>query len=497
MIIPVILAGGVGSRLWPLSRQLNPKQFIAFDVSADSDQQGGTRPTDGPTLFQSTLSRLQGLPELMSPVVICNEEHRFLAAEQLRQNGVAGADIVLEPCGRNTAPAVALAALMVAARGASTSDEPVLLVLPADHVIRDKAALHRCIKEGERQARAGNLVTFGITPDYPETGYGYIQRGDALEVLTDEPSSGAYQVAGFVEKPDMQTAEAYLADGLHYWNSGMFMFTASRWLEELQRLAPDMANVCREAVSDLSRDGDFCRVPEHVFARCRSDSIDYAVMEKTPLAVVIPLSAGWSDLGAWGALWEISDLKTAEQNVLVGDVHCVDVRNSYIRSGSRLVAAVGMENAVIVETADAVLVADRSRVQDVKKVVQWLEKLDRPEAQSHTLVLRPWGSYQGLAQGPGFQVKRIRVKPGAALSLQMHHHRAEHWVVTGGVATVTCDDRVFDLTVNESTFIPLGSRHRLENKTAEWIELIEVQTGSYLGEDDIVRFEDVYGRAPA
>jgi len=496
MIIPVILAGGVGSRLWPLSRQLNPKQFIDFDLPGAGDHPVDARPQDGATLFQSTLLRLQGLPGLSSPVVLCNEEHRFLAAEQLRQNGVAGADIVLEPCGRNTAPAVALAALLVAARGLPASEEPVLLVLPADHVIRDKAALHLGIHEGERQARAGKLVTFGITPDYAETGYGYIRRGDALEGSTEDLRSIAYQVAEFVEKPDQETAKAYVAGGQHYWNSGMFMFTASAWIEELQRLAPDMASVCREAVNNLARDGDFCRVPEEVFARCPSDSIDYAVMEKTPQAVVIPLSAGWSDLGAWAALWEISDSKTAEHNVLVGDVHCVDVSNSYIRSESRLIAAVGMENAIIVETADAVLVADRSKVQDVKKVVQWLEMLDRPEAQSHTLVLRPWGSYQSLAQGPGFQVKRIRVKPGAALSLQMHHHRAEHWVVTGGLATVTCDDKVFDMTVNESTFIPLGSRHRLENKTAEWIELIEVQTGSYLGEDDIVRFEDVYGRAP-
>lgn len=487
MIIPVILAGGVGSRLWPLSRQLNPKQFIAFDISA-SDSPAG----DVATLFQSTLLRLRDLPDVAPPVVLCNEEHRFLVAEQLRQAGVAGADIVLEPCGRNTAPAVELAALIVSARKLSPAEEPVLLVLPADHVIRDISALHRCIDEGQRLARAGKLVTFGITPDYPETGYGYIRRGDAVA-----GAANAYEVGEFVEKPDLKTAQTYLAGGLHYWNSGMFMFTASSWLTELDRLAPEMAQTCREAVTDLSRDGDFTRVSKEIFARCPSDSIDYAVMEKTPHAVVVPLSAGWSDLGAWDALWDIGDTKTPEQNVLKGDVYCVDVSNSYIRSESRLVAAVGMENAVIVETDDAVLVADKSKVQDVKKIVQWLEQLARPEAQSHTLVLRPWGSYQSLAQGPGFQVKRIRVKPGAALSLQMHHHRAEHWVVISGVATVTCDDRVFDMTGNESTFIPLGSRHRLENKTEEWIELIEVQTGTYLGEDDIVRFEDVYGRAPA
>jgi mannose-1-phosphate guanylyltransferase/mannose-6-phosphate isomerase len=414
-------------------------------------------------------------------------------AEQLRQLDVHGADIVLEPCGRNTAPAVALAALSVAGRQpADGATEPVLLVLPADHVIRDRAALHRCIAEGTRQALAGRLVTFGIEPAFAETGYGYIRRGQPVT-----GSELAYGVEQFVEKPDLETSQSYLADGSYYWNSGMFMFTASAWLAELEALAPEISRVCREAVARLSRDGDFARVPTDVFTSCPSDSIDYAVMEKTDHAVVVPLSASWSDLGAWSALWDVSDKKTADNNVLMGDVRCVDVSDSYVRAESRFVAAVGIKNAVVVETADAVLVADKSRVQDVKQIVQWLEQQSRQEATSHTLVFRPWGSFQSLAQGPGFQVKRIRVKPGAALSLQMHHRRAEHWVVISGVATVTCDDKVFDLTTNESTFIPLGSRHRLENKCDEWIELIEVQTGAYLGEDDIVRFEDVYGRAPA
>jgi len=488
MIIPVILAGGVGSRLWPLSRQLNPKQFIAFDTPADKEQNNASE-----TLFQATLTRLRGIDGLAPPVVLCNEEHRFLVAEQLRQLDVRGADIVLEPCGRNTAPAVALAALSSAGRRpAAGATEPVLLVLPADHVIRDRAALHRCIAEGARQALTGKLVTFGIEPAFAETGYGYIRRGQPVA-----GSGLAFGVEQFVEKPDLKTAESYLASGSYYWNSGMFMFTASAWLAELAALAPEISRVCRSAVAHLSRDGDFARVPTDVFASCPSDSIDYAVMEKTAHAVVVPLSASWSDLGAWSALWDVSDKKTADNNVLMGDVRCVDVSDSYVRAESRFVAAVGIKNAVVVETADAVLVADKSRVQDVKQIVQWLEQQSRQEAISHTLVFRPWGSYQSLAQGPGFQVKRIRVKPGAALSLQMHHRRAEHWVVISGVATVTCDDRVFDLTTNESTFIPLGSRHRLENKCDEWIELIEVQTGAYLGEDDIVRFEDVYGRAPA
>lgn len=497
MIIPVILAGGVGSRLWPLSRQLNPKQFIAFsDTTAGADSQ---------TLFQATLSRLAGINGLAAPIVICNEEHRFLVAEQLRVLGIRNASILLEPEGRNTAPAVTLASVLAAGHAAqqdtADSAEPVLLVLPADHIIRDPAIFRHCIEAGVRQAQAGRLVTFGVEATYPETGYGYVKRdtsgpGQQGRNLSPAGSADAFPVARFVEKPDARTAAAYLADGSYYWNSGMFMFTAGTWLQQLTRLQPDMVSVCQAACQQPQQDGDFVRIAADIFATCPADSIDYAVMEKTADAVVIPMAAEWSDMGAWSALWDVSEQRTQDNNVVIGDVHCVDVSNSYLRSESRLVAAVGIENAVIVETADAVLVANKDQVQNVKQVVQWLEQLKRPEAVNHTLVYRPWGSYESLAHGPGFQVKHIRVRPGAALSLQMHHHRAEHWVVISGEATVTCDERVFTLTANQSTFLPLGCKHRLQNNSDSWIELIEVQTGDYLGEDDIVRFEDVYGRAP-
>ncbi|WP_339856955.1 mannose-1-phosphate guanylyltransferase/mannose-6-phosphate isomerase [Pseudohongiella acticola] len=502
MIIPVILAGGVGSRLWPLSRQLNPKQFIALSASASATD------VDSQTLFQATLARLDGITGLAAPIVICNEEHRFLVAEQLRVLGINNASILLEPEGRNTAPAVTLASLLAARHaelqtvpGSHESDEPVLLVLPADHIIRDSAIFRRCVETGAEQARVGRLVTFGIEASYPETGYGYVKRdtsGDRQQGQNLAPTGDvdAFAVARFVEKPDAKTAAAYLADGSYYWNSGMFVFTADKWLQELTRLQPDMVSVCRDACQQTHQDGDFVRIDADVFASCPADSIDYAVMEKTADAVVIPMSAAWSDMGAWSALWDVSEHKTEDNNVVIGDVHCVDVKDSYLRSESRLVTAVGIENAVIVETADAVLVANKDQVQNVKQIVQWLEQQERPEAVSHTLVYRPWGSYESLAHGPGFQVKHIRVRPGAALSLQMHHHRAEHWVVISGEATVTCDERVFTLTANQSTFLPLGCKHRLQNNSDEWIELIEVQTGDYLGEDDIVRFEDVYGRVP-
>lgn len=489
MITPIILAGGVGSRLWPLSRQLNPKQFVDIGVNAD-----------GLTLFQATIQRLEGLAGLSPPIVICNEEHRFLAAEQLRQlvhNGIQCAKdamLLLEPEGRNTAPALTLGALL--AQQAAAQGEPVvLLVLPADHLIADIDCFHRCVETARRQALSGHLVTFGIEPAYPETGYGYIQAGAAVTGAAVTGNDGvAMEVARFVEKPDLPTAEHYLEQGGFFWNSGMFMMTAEGWLDEVTRFAPDMALACRKACEGVGRDGDFVRVDEAQFAASPADSIDYAVMEKTSLAVVVPMAAGWSDLGAWDALWEVNGTRDAGNNVLSGDVYCDQVSNSYVSAGSRLVAAIGIDHAVIVETADAVLVADRRKVQDVKKVVQWLESQSRPEAVSHTLVYRPWGSFESLATGPGFQVKRIRVRPGAALSLQMHHFRAEHWVVIAGTAIVTCEERVFTLQANESTFIPLGSRHRLENKSDTWVELIEVQTGNYLGEDDIVRFDDVYGR---
>ena len=366
----------------------------------------------------------------------------------------------------------------------------MLLVLPADHLIEDVDCFHRCIETARRQALSGHLVTFGIEPAYPETGYGYIQAGAAVA----GHEGVAMEVARFVEKPDLHTAEQYLEQGGFFWNSGMFMMTAEGWLDEVTRFAPDMSLACRKACERVGRDGDFVRVDEAQFATSPADSIDYAVMEKTSLAVVVPMAAGWSDLGAWDALWEVNGTRDAGNNVLSGDVYCDQVSNSYVSAGSRLVAAIGIDHAVIVETADAVLVADKHKVQDVKKVVQWLESQSRPEAVSHTLVYRPWGSFESLATGPGFQVKRIRVRPGAALSLQMHHFRAEHWVAIAGTAIVTCEERVFTLQANESTFIPQGSKHRLENKSNTWVELIEVQTGNYLGEDDIVRFDDVYGR---
>lgn len=497
MIVPVILAGGIGSRLWPLSRQLNPKQF----VSLSSPVEDGAPPI---SLFRQTLDRLQGLPELAPPLVICHEEHRFLAAEQLRQAGLRDARIVLEPCGRNTAPALTVAALLTDAAGsavAGAAEPAVLLVLPADHVITHVAAFQAVVREAVRHAQGGELVTFGIAPDYPETGYGYIQRGESL--VTDEASEAptAYRIRRFVEKPDQATAQSYLDTGGYYWNSGMFVMRPDIWLEQLTQLAPEIAAQCRLACKGQKQDGDFIRLDESAFAACPADSIDYAVMEKTRHAVVVPMSAGWNDMGAWSALWSLGlqngDRAAADNvndNVVQGDVYCHDVHSSYVRADSRLVTAIGLNNVVVVETADAVLVADKDRVQDVKAVVEWLQQQNRPEAESHTLVYRPWGSYECLATGPGFQVKRICVKPGAALSLQMHHHRAEHWVVLSGVATVTCDDRVFALEANQSTFIPQGSRHRLKNETADWLELIEVQTGGYLGEDDIVRFDDVYGR---
>lgn len=501
MIIPVILAGGTGSRLWPLSRQLNPKQFMAITDPVDTPAPGSSGAADlipgqaaAATLFQQTLQRLCGLEHLAPPVVICNEEHRFLVAEQLRQSGINDAVILLEPAGRNTAPAVTLAAevitLMLATGKLPKDSKPLMLVLPADHVIRAPQVFHDCVRQGSGQANAGNLVTFGIRPQYAETGYGYIQRGEALD-------KGAFKVRRFVEKPDSARAQQYLQDGDYDWNSGMFLFALDSWLGEIRLHSPAIARACQSACADIKFDGDFTRVDASAFAACPSDSIDYAVMEKTSHAVVVPMDAAWNDLGAWNSLWDISEKKTADNNVLRGDTHVINVKDSYIRADSRLVVAIGMHNAVIVETADAVLVADKHQVQDVKKAVQWLEQQKRPEANSHTLVYRPWGSYESLATGPGFQVKRIRVRPGASLSLQMHHKRAEHWVVLEGRATVTCDDRVFDMQANESTFIPLGSKHRLQNKTNDWVELIEVQTGSYLGEDDIVRFDDVYGRVPA
>ncbi len=469
MLVPVIMAGGVGSRLWPASREAYPKQFLTFAA-------GGAQPT----LFQESLLRLRGIAGLGSPVVVCNAEHRFLVAEQLRQLDITDATIILEPIGRNTAPAVALAAL--AAKALHT--DPVLLVLAADHVIADIAAFQAALHAGHELASNQALVTFGIVPSTPETGYGYIKRGAA--------NGPAYQVQSFVEKPHLELAERYLASGEYYWNSGMFMFAAKVYLAELQKFAPDMLLCCESAWQAARADLDFKRIPLELFENCPANSIDYAVMEHTDAAVVVPLAAGWNDLGAWSAVWEQGP-HDADRNVSRGDVLLHDSTNSFIHAESRLVTLVGMNNTVVVETSDAVLVADKSSVQNVKEIVRQLNALKRPEASLHQKVYRPWGSYESLAEAPGFKVKRIIVNPQGTLSLQLHHQRAEHWIVVQGVATVTCDDERFELQ-NQSTYIPVETRHRLENCTSSPLVLIEVQCGGYLGEDDIVRFDDIYGR---
>lgn len=468
MLQPVIMAGGSGSRLWPLSRQMNPKQFLGL-VSSDA------------TMLQATIQRLQGL-DAAAPKLICNEEHRFLAAEQLRQLGMEEADILLESVGRNTAPAIALAALHSIAEG----EDPVLLVLAADHLIRDTSAFHTCVRQAMPLAKAGRLVTFGIVPTNPETGYGYIEQGRAL-------AEGGFAVSRFVEKPDAATAADYLAQGNYYWNSGMFMFRASVYLAELEKFRPDILAACRKAHAGCQRDMHFIRVDRDAFAACPDDSIDYAVMEKTDLAAMVPLDGGWSDIGSWSALWEVSD-KDANGNVLKGDVLAQACQNTYIHGDSRLVAALGVQDLVIVETKDAVLVAHRDQVQDVKKVVEQIRKDGRHEHMNHREVYRPWGVYDSIDNGHRYQVKRITVKPGARLSTQMHHHRAEHWIVVSGTAKVCIGDKTVLLTENQSTYIPVGQVHSLENPGRIPLELIEVQSGSYLGEDDIVRFDDRYGR---
>jgi len=470
MIVPVVLSGGSGSRLWPLSRELYPKQFLPL-VNEGS-------------MLQETVRRLEGLEGLTAPVVVCNEEHRFLVAEQLRQAGCSAAAILLEPEGRNTAPAITLAALQALA----DCDDPILLVLPADHVIADPEALRRAIVCAADCAREDSLVTFGVVPDKVETGYGYIR-------VSEQPndSDRAYAVAAFVEKPDYDTAKGYLSSGEYLWNSGMFVFKASRYLDEIERHAPAIAAACRDAFDKRHSDSDFVRPDIVAFKASPSASIDYAVMEKAAEVRVVPLAAGWNDVGAWSALWQIGEHDDAG-NVMRGDVLVEDTQNSYVHGSSRLIAAIGLRDCVVVETADAVLVAHKDSVQDVKKLVVQLKQSGRSEALLHRRVYRPWGSYEGVDQAERFQVKRITVNPGASLSLQMHHHRAEHWIVVRGTARVTRGDDVFLLSENESTFIPLGVRHRLENPGKVALELIEVQSGSYLGEDDIVRFEDVYGR---
>lgn len=469
MIIPVVLSGGSGTRLWPLSRALRPKQLLPLVTEN--------------TMIQDTVLRVANMDNVGAPVIICNDEHRFAIAEQMQQINISPKALILEPFGRNTAPAVAVAAFKAMQAG----DDPVLLVLPADHVITDLESFNKAVQAGCQAADDDKLVTFGIIPAHPETGYGYIKAGNELD------ASGVYTVARFVEKPTREVAEEYISEGGYYWNSGMFMFKASVYLRELEKNNVEIFNHSRTAIENAVEDLDFTRLENASFESCPGDSIDYAVMEKTEEAVIVPVEMGWSDIGSWSALLEVEKSDSAG-NVIHGDVQLENTSNSYIRAESRLVSTVGVRDHVIVETADAVLVAHKDNAQDVKTIVDKLKQENRDEVIVHRKAYRPWGSYERIDCAERFQVKRITVKPNARLSLQMHHHRAEHWIVVSGTARVTCGDNVFLLTENESTFIPLGEKHRLENAGKIPLELIEVQTGSYLGEDDIVRFDDVYGR---
>jgi mannose-1-phosphate guanylyltransferase/mannose-6-phosphate isomerase len=474
-IVPVILSGGAGTRLWPLSRELYPKQLLPLV---------GER-----TMLQETVLRLEGLADLGAPLVVCNDAHRFMVAEQLREVEQTAETVILEPIGRNTAPAVAVAALQAMADGS----DPLLLVLAADHVIRDAAALCAAVTDGVDSVQGGALLTFGIVPTSPETGYGYIRKEKSSDSRPLLPVENIFDVQEFVEKPDLVTAEKYLASGDYYWNSGMFFFKASVYLAELEKSAPEMLAACRKAWQGRASDLDFTRLDAEAFAACPSDSIDYAVMEKTDRAVVIPLDAGWSDVGSWAALWEVGQADD-QGNVSSGDVSEVACKDSYFYSGSRLVAGIGLENTIVVETADAVLVAAKDRVQEVKEIVSRLKTQNREEYLLHKRVNRPWGAYEGLDAGDGFLVKRITVTPGASLSLQSHQHRAEHWVVVRGVAEVTLENVVQTIEANQSIYISIGHKHRLANPGDQILEIIEVQTGALLSEDDIERFDDQYGR---
>ena len=465
-MIPVILSGGSGTRLWPLSRGHYPKQFLPLITDH--------------TMIQETILRLNGLEGLKAPIAVCNEDHRFMMAEQLWEIGVTPAAIILEPVGKNTAPAVAMAALTAA------SGDDILLVLPADHVIANLEAFHKAIIQAKALAAQGFLVTFGVVPNEPETGYGYIKR-DVSQQGT------AFNVAAFVEKPDADTAKHYLQSGDYYWNSGMFAFKASSFLSELEKFNPEMLSICRQALKAAKVDLDFVRLNKELFSTCPADSIDYAVMERTDKAVVIPLDAGWSDVGSWSALWDVTD-KDPFGNAISGDVLTVDTKDSYIHAQNKLVAVIGVQNLVIVETDDAVMIAPKDRVQEVKQIVVQLKELGRSEANYHRKCYRPWGHYDLVDIGDRHQTKRIVVKPGGKLSVQKHHHRAEHWVVVKGTALVTKGDEKLLITENESTFIPLGIVHCLENPGVIPLEIVEVQSGSYLGEDDIIRFGDQYGR---
>jgi mannose-1-phosphate guanylyltransferase/mannose-6-phosphate isomerase len=470
-IYPVILSGGAGTRLWPLSRAVMPKQLLPLVTDK--------------TMLQETALRVRGWPGVMAPLVVCGNEHRFMVAEQLRDIGVTPHGILLEPAGRNTAPAVAAAAAFLKAQ----DPDAVMLVLPADHVIEKNEAFRLAVERAAAQVAQGGLATFGIVPNAPETGYGYIRRGEPLPGCDD-----CYQIERFVEKPDRDTAAGFVADGGYYWNSGMFMFRADRFLAEIEQHAPAIAAAAQAAVQTAYRDLDFCRLDEAAFSASPSDSIDYAVMEHTRDGVVVSADIGWSDVGSWTALADVQE-QDSNGNVQRGDVYLDSTSNTLVRAESRIVAVVGVRDLVVVETQDAVLVVHKDQVQRVKNVVEHLKGQARTEHLHHTRVYRPWGYYEGIDAGDRFQVKRITVKPGEKLSLQMHHHRAEHWIVVSGTARVTCGDKVILLAENESTYIPLGTTHRLENPGKLPLHLIEVQSGSYLGEDDIVRFEDIYQRA--
>ncbi len=466
-MIPVIMSGGSGTRLWPLSRKNKPKQFLnLFGTSS---------------LFQNTLNRLEGIDDLAEPIIVCNNDHRFMVAEQLHEIDSKNATIILEPCARNTAPAIVVAALQAQSQG----HDPLLLVLAADHVIHDQQAFHTAISKAKIAAEQGALVTFGIIPTSAHTGFGYIEA---------QEKSVVSQVLAFVEKPDADTAQRYLDSGNYYWNSGMFLFKASTIINEMERFAPDMLKSCQQALTESTTDLDFIRLDKEQFESCPSDSLDYAVMEKTDKAVVIPLDAGWSDVGSWPSLWENQD-KDQQNNVLIGDTVIENVSNSYIHSEQRLVSVLGVDNLIVVDTPDAVMIASKDQAENIKSIVASLSKQNRDEATMHRKGYRPWGYYDSIDSGERFQVKRLSVNPGASLSLQLHHHRAEHWVVVKGVAEVTCGEEVKLLSENESTYIPVGVKHRLHNPGRVPLEIIEVQSGSYLGEDDIVRFDDIYNRS--
>ncbi|WP_236172806.1 mannose-1-phosphate guanylyltransferase/mannose-6-phosphate isomerase [Pseudomonas pseudonitroreducens] len=468
-MIPVILSGGSGSRLWPLSRKQYPKQFLAL--------------TGEHTLFQQTLSRLV-FEGMEPPVVVSNQEHRFIVQEQLEELSLKTQSILLEPFGRNTAPAVAIAAMKLMAEG---RDE-LLLILPADHVIEDQRAFQRALALATNAAEKGEMVLFGVPANRPETGYGYIKAGDERGL-----PDGVIRVERFIEKPDETRAQQFVEDGGYFWNSGMFLFRASRFLEELKKHDADIYDTCLLALERSQHDGELISIDAATFECCPDNSIDYAVMEKTRRACVVPLSAGWNDVGSWSSIWEVHD-KDDDGNVTMGDVMVHDSHNCLVHGNGKLVSVIGLEDIVVVETKDAMMIAHKDRVQDVKKVVNQLDAAGRSETQNHCQVYRPWGSYDSVDMGGRFQVKHISVKPGARLSLQMHHHRAEHWIVVSGTAQVTCDDKTFLLTENQSTYIPIASVHRLANPGKIPLEIIEVQSGSYLGEDDIERLEDVYGR---